>query len=58
MRKTPELVTARVPVAVKAALTRLAEQHYDHNVSMACRHLIERGLRDLEREREQLQQAA
>jgi len=53
MRKTPELVIARVPVAVKAAVTQLAALRYDENESMALRHLLERGLRDLEREEQQ-----
>jgi len=50
MRRTPELVAARVTREVKAAIVQLAERRYEMNQSMATRHLLERGLRDLEKE--------
>jgi len=50
MRRTPELVHARVTSEVKAAIVQLAEQCYEANQSMATRFVLERGLADLRRE--------
>jgi len=56
MRKTPELVALRVTTEQKAKVVQLAERLYDGNLSMAARHLLQRGLQEWEQE--QLKQAA
>jgi len=49
MRK-PERVDARVKAEHREAIVKIAERYYDGNVSMALRRVIERGLREWERE--------